>query len=376
MCKIKQARYLSFLIFCIALAGIAYAIAPAKDTPQSYLQVFTFAKKEETTSATNQVRYGVEKTHFGGGTAQRDCVHIACEKSVLQLNPIKGLGQSIEEMENINAQWKSTSEHSPSYQLQAQQAVFYPKKSHIVMQKISAQPQPHSPLVTNRLEVIDAGSAEYDGSILHLTDNVKARFETIEILAGQARILPKKTEQKTEVSKIQLENNVTINSLMDATPFSIKSPQIEWDLDTNVIVSNGTPDQVSIEDPSSLIYGDNLTAYLHKENQTLSPKRIHLSGNVKIQKYTTSGHQYAIADSVDYNPLSREWELAAIPPHRVLYYDKQNSITISAPKIIVKQNSVAAKPHVKALGDVRFVFAEQELTELMSRFQAAAIRKP
>ncbi|MFA6916409.1 MAG: hypothetical protein WC222_08430 [Parachlamydiales bacterium] len=376
MCKIKQASYISFFLFCITLAGLAYLIYPnVESIPDTYRQVFAFAKKENTSSSTQQVRYGVEKTHLNGGTTPRGTVNVVCDKSTLELYPKKGLGQSVEEMETITATWEPKGERQLSYRLQAQQALFYPKSSQIVMQKVSAEPKAR-PSVPNSLEVIDAGSAEYDGTTLRLMDNVKARFETVEIMAGQAQIFPKKMEQKTEISKIKLEDNVFINSLVDVSPFSIKAPHLEWDLETNAITSNAAPDQICMEDPTSLIYGDNLTAYLYKDNQTLTPKSIHLAGNVKIQKYTASGSQYAIADALDYNPVKHEWELSAIAPHRVLYYDKQNSITISAPKILVKQNTDKAKPHVKALGDVRFVFAEQELSELMNRFQSSALKKP
>lgn len=376
MCKIKQATVLSFFFFGAFATFLIYLLYPnAENDIEAYRQIFAFSKKENDLTSTQQVREGVHKFHIDGGDSTRRSVMVACEHSVLELHPKKGLGQAVETMDGIAAVWSSNEPKPINYQLNAKTAVFYPKDSHLIMRKVAAAPQPRSLSVPNSLEVIEAGAAEYDGEVLFLTNNVKARFETAEIQAKRAKVIPEKVDQKTEVSRILLEDDVFVKSLVEASPFSITSSQLEWDLKTNIIKGRASPEQVCIEDPTSLIYGDQLTAYLKKEDGALSPQRINLFGNVKIHKYTTSGDQYALADSIDYNPITHEWELSAFAPRRVLYYDKHNSITISAPKVLVKQETGNAKPHVKALGDVRFVFAEQEFAELMNRFQASKGKK-
>jgi len=75
---------------------------------------------------------------------------------------------------------------------------------------------------------------------------------------------------------------------------------------------------------------------------------------------------YALADCVEYFPDKQEVVCSSSQSGRVLFYDKINSLRISAPGVIVKRE--AKKESIQGIGDVRLSFADTELSEFKKHF--------
>ncbi len=258
MHKVKLAICIStFLLVGLALS-MSYAIYYGNDNaPQTYQELAQFSQQGTESKPTQQLRKGILKSHVEGGDLPRRQQTITSEESIITMQPKKGLSPSNEELHKVSVnldQWKG-------------------------------------------IESIQAGTAEFDGKELYLSDGVKATLENFIVTAQQAIFIPRKDQKGLEIEKVLLIDNVKMSSFL----------------------------------PSKL--------------------------------------QYALADKVEYLPESKTWIFTAIPPKRVLYYDKLNQVTISAPHIVVQDGEGEAKPRVKATGDVRFSFAEKELNEMQKLFR-------
>lgn len=78
--------------------------------------------------------------------------------------------------------------------------------------------------------------------------------------------------------------------------------------------------------------------------------------------------QYALADTIEYLPQSKEISMAAVDQQRVLFLDRVNHIQISAPGLRIKRTTGAQKGYIQGLGDVRFSFAKKEMDKMNELF--------
>lgn len=182
------------------------------------------------------------------------------------------------------------------------------------------------------IEAVHSGNAEYDGKLLHLSGGMEAVFGSMVVKADQGIFYPKESRNKFDLEKMVLTQNVQIISRSEEEKTLIESERLEADFE------------------------------LGKLNKFVA------SGGVKMQRQGLH-KEYALADIAEYNAGTKMWKFTSSPPRRVLYYDLLNSMTISAPEVIVQQMEGLSKPRVKASGDVRFSFADKELDEIRQRFQ-------
>lgn len=157
-------------------------------------------------------------------------------------------------------------------------------------------------------------------------------------------------------------NNRLCQTIMD-------SPR---DLGGNVLEGK----QVSFKDNMGEIFADKLTVDYTLADSTPIPTRILLEGHVRIfgkSKVTTDDSgaflQYAIADIAEYSPQAKELTLTAAEKNRVLFYDRVNSLQISATKLKVRRDQATSKESVQGFGDVRFSFVQHELEQMRKHFQ-------
>lgn len=134
--------------------------------------------------------------------------------------------------------------------------------------------------------------------------------------------------------------------------------------------------QVYLEDLLGSLYADQALIKYELVNSSLVPSKIILSGHVKIFN-CFDGHiqesgsvlQYALADTVEYDPQRKEMLLTSNKEKRVLLYDKVNNVQMSAPALKIKRDEKSQKGSIQGIGDVRFTFIEHELDQLKQHFK-------
>jgi hypothetical protein len=140
--------------------------------------------------------------------------------------------------------------------------------------------------------------------------------------------------------------------------------------------------QIYFEDPMGKIHADAVQIDYEHGDQEISPTKIVLSGHVQLLNSFSSHSedknsilQYAIADTVQYFPQTKEMILSATDRKRVLFYDKINNLQVSAPELKIKRDSKVKKDTIQGIGDVRFTFVGHEFEQLCERFCLDDLKK-
>jgi lipopolysaccharide export system protein LptA len=133
--------------------------------------------------------------------------------------------------------------------------------------------------------------------------------------------------------------------------------------------------QVFFEDAKGQIYADKAFIKYDFLDRKMSPNRIVLQGNAKIENRfdrsetdQTKVSQYVISDRVDFIPQTKEMTFKADKDKRVLFFDKENNLEVSAPKIKVIRDKAAGKDTIQGFGNVRFNLATGEFEQLRRDF--------
>lgn len=112
---------------------------------------------------------------------------------------------------------------------------------------------------------------------------------------------------------------------------------------------------------------------LHFSSVEEMPLQLTVDGEVQIaNKFSLNEDhilQYILADQAKYEFSDRELTLSG-GNNRVLLYDKLNNLELSAPILKIKRDKLTDKDSVSGVGDVRFVFIDQELEKIKNRFQS------
>jgi len=115
--------------------------------------------------------------------------------------------------------------------------------------------------------------------------------------------------------------------------------------------------------------------YLMENNKLFVPSVIHLAGHVQVfnrfdghVQEASSVLQYALADEIEFLPTSHDMTLMGENGNRVLFFDRINSVQMSAPGLKIHYDKINRKETIQGLGDVRFTFIEREFNQLKDRF--------
>ncbi|MBA3722712.1 MAG: hypothetical protein H0W88_09975 [Parachlamydiaceae bacterium] len=134
--------------------------------------------------------------------------------------------------------------------------------------------------------------------------------------------------------------------------------------------------QVYFEDLLGDIYSDSVVLNYSLQEKTLVPSKLLMQGNVKMLnrfdghiQESSSVLQYALADSVEYDPKNSVMILKGLNGNRVLFYDKVNNLQMSAPALTISRDEKSKRESIKGSGDVRFTFIEHEIDQLRQHFQ-------
>lgn len=220
-----------------------------------------------------------------------------------------------------------------------------------------------------------AGNVEVESNKTFALKTDEQLMITLRLVNGKKEIrtivCPKKTEM-TYFDEKELHRIVCQGSLMideENQRIWMHSPKDEH----NQIL----PDkQVSFEDIMGEMAADQVLIKYDRTNQQFKPKTIELEGHVQIfnrfnghVQESSSVLQYALADRLEYYPELQEMVLTGKNDQRVLFFDKINSLQMSAPGLKIHFDQSTRKESVQGMGDVRFTFIEQEFNQLKTRFR-------
>lgn len=139
------------------------------------------------------------------------------------------------------------------------------------------------------------------------------------------------------------------------------------DLNFMEIFHDGT-EQIFFSDHFGQIFSDKILLTFQEVTGKLEPLKIQFEGNVRLQNNAPGTQQYALADLAIFEFGKSTLTLQSKQRLRVLFYDELNKVEASAPSLIINRDPKSGQNIMRGIGNVRFVFAEEELNELKKRF--------
>ncbi len=138
--------------------------------------------------------------------------------------------------------------------------------------------------------------------------------------------------------------------------------------------------QVHFTDPMGEIFADEVFITYKEINKTMTPVKLLLKGHVWLLSRTSVDKedpgkilQFAVADRIEYDIPTKEMLCLADLNKRVLFFDKNNNLQISASSVKAKRDLHTHKDSIQGIGDVRFSFIEKEYEQLKKRLGAAEL---
>jgi lipopolysaccharide export system protein LptA len=210
----------------------------------------------------------------------------------------------------------------------------------------------------------------FENSIL-LKDNVVLKDENKKIFSNEVEII-KKIKNKNLHKMITRGNTIIefLNKKTNKTSTLTSTGTLELDNDKRLISAFSNKKKLN----ENLIFQDEMVmltskkAFLSYSNDDVITE-ILLKDNVKFTyKKDKNTIGYGIADSIKYNPKTKILKLSSNENKRVLFWQDDDAIHLSANEIIIDQNE---KESIKALGDVRCTFnldEEKFFNEIFSEY--------
>jgi hypothetical protein len=209
----------------------------------------------------------------------------------------------------------------------------------------------------------------FENSLL-LTDNVQIIDSQFGIILSDEVEIVKKIKENA-IKKIITRKNTTINFFSKTKANLTTKGIIELDHEKKQISAFSLKKQ-----NQDLIYEDSnvyITAKKAKLNYNLDKtiQNITLENDVRfIYQKDKNSLGYGIADKVEYFPIEKTIKLMSEANKKVLFWQKDNSLKLSANEIHINQKE---KNDIKGLGDVRFTFNLEEenlINEIFSKYMS------
>ena len=261
---------------------------------------------------------------------------------------------------------------------------------------------------------------DHNSQQLILKDNVELKQKGFGVFKTDKELTVQFEHQKKELSAItyiESEGKTTFNYLnKDKKPLELscngylmvdyitKKIDIDSYYDENKQVEDGQ--QVRFKDERGEIYANKVSMYYDVLSDSIDMERLSLLGNVKIinrnfiarspETVKEKGEEnkvnsslskkdsflvpldqprYALADKLEYDPKTEKMYLLAEKDKRVLYYDAEKELRVSAPAIEILRDASQGEEVFRGVGDVRFTFAETEFQKLSSLLRLESIIK-
>jgi len=203
---------------------------------------------------------------------------------------------------------------------------------------------------------------------LLLQENVQIQESHFGCLTAQNQVIIEQSKAKdtSSIQSIYVEgfsvlshNHASLTSYGSLTVDGIKG-QI-------IAKSPSAAEQVLFEDPDLILKTD--LAILEYTEPLHELSSLTFQGNIKI--YTPSSlktSRYALADRLVYAPDTKTIILSAYSGKRVLFWDEESGVTLSAKEVHITQNATTHKPDIKGVGNVKLIFSQEEQELLKQHF--------
>lgn len=232
---------------------------------------------------------------------------------------------------------------------------------------------PISIFAQDRITTVESDFAHYDGHELILKGHVVV-VNPMGRLAAEEALLERDAEGKSSIDFpwLHLTNDVVI---VFSNGGLLRCHKVDLDYHLSIAILKGPP-QIYYKDEMGELYADWAQIDYEEQNGKFQPKKVSLRGNVQMIGNSSLNKdkdkptlQYALADNVDYFPLEERMTLKGDEGRSVLFYDRLKEMQLSAHTVHASRNPIDGKEKVQGMGDVRFVFKQEELEKLKTRFK-------
>lgn len=129
-------------------------------------------------------------------------------------------------------------------------------------------------------------------------------------------------------------------------------------------------EQLYYEEDELSMYADKASMeFSTTTDNTVQPISVTLKNNVRLISHNSQKpDRCALADRVTYSPGTRTFILSANPGKKVLLWDQNETIQISANEIHITQEPGEKKEAIKGVGNVKFTFSQEEQSLLEKIF--------
>ncbi len=212
--------------------------------------------------------------------------------------------------------------------------------------------------------VVESNEAHYNGHMITLTGNVIVENAMGRVTAEKA-VLTRDEAGSTRIDFpwIELIQAVTL-TLPNGNHLNCDRVFLDYTKMTSHFT--GSP-QVAYSDERGEVWADEAFVDYVETEGSIKPTKVRLVDNVKLV-YSES-NQYALADLVVYYPDEQLTVLEGKDGKRVLFFDRERDMQLSARQVRASRNPETGKDSVKGVGDVRFVFGQDELSKIKDRFK-------
>ncbi|KAF3362756.1 Uncharacterized protein PHSC3_000670 [Chlamydiales bacterium STE3] len=189
---------------------------------------------------------------------------------------------------------------------------------------------------------------------------------------GQVSVFFKKNDEQQDISHVTCEGEAYLVHLDEKNEEHrlISSKFLTIDHQRKEISLQSKEAQPAIyQDSHGTISAQTVHLYYLADGKKDKPQKLFLDGDVRIvNQFASTQSQYILADHSEYSFIEKELALEG-KENRVLLYDKLNSLELSAPALKIKRDVITNKDSVRGVGNVHFIFADDELEKLKKRFQ-------
>ncbi|MBM3207183.1 MAG: hypothetical protein FJZ57_01060 [Chlamydiae bacterium] len=128
-------------------------------------------------------------------------------------------------------------------------------------------------------------------------------------------------------------------------------------------------DQVFYEEETLGAYADMAHVEFAADKQLLQPTSLTLKGNVCLfSRKEQEPFRCGIADRVTYSPETKTMILSANPGQKVLFWDEQQGVRMSASEVHLIQNPQSHQTVIQGVGNVKFTLSVEENEVLKKLF--------
>jgi lipopolysaccharide export system protein LptA len=210
---------------------------------------------------------------------------------------------------------------------------------------------------------VESEEAHYNGELITLKGSVSIS-NAIGRVRAELATLKRDVEKKTKIDFpwIELKESVTLQ-LNEGGTVGCDSLSLDYTQMSGIFTGNP---QVTYSDLFVEVRADKAQIDFREIDGTLEVIKVSLFDNVQLSHFGTAEKptsQYALADEVEYYPQEK-LALLTGKKDRVLFYDSQRDVQLSARSIRAQRDPTTKKESIQGIGDVRLTFGVEELEKI------------